>query len=92
MNYVESLRLDLAPKGIDVTLAAPGFVVSKDTRKKRSKPMSMALDPAADLLFAAILARRPYVTFPARLAWIARLMRLLPPALYDPLIRRLDRR
>lgn len=92
MNYMESLRLDLAPKGIAVTLAAPGFIVSKDTRKKRSKPMSIALDPAADLLFDAIVARRAYVTFPARLAWIARLMRLLPPALYDALIRRLDRR
>lgn len=91
MNYMESLRLDLAPRGIAVTLAAPGFVVSRDTRKKRSKPMAMALDPAADLLAAAISARRPYVTFPARLAAIARLLRLLPPALYDPLIRRLNR-
>lgn len=91
MNYVESLRLDLTPKGIAVTLAAPGFVVSRDTRKKRSKPMSIALDPAADILFAAILDKRPYVSFPRRLAWIARLMRLLPAGLYDPLIRKLDR-
>jgi short-subunit dehydrogenase len=92
MNYTESLRLDLAPKGIAVTLAAPGFIVSRDTRKKRSKPLSIALDPAADILFAAILAKKPYVTFPWRLAWLARLMRLLPAGLYDPLIRRLDRR
>lgn len=92
MNYTESLRLDLAPKGIGVTLAAPGFIVSRDTRKKRSKPMSIALDPAADILFAAILARRSYVSFPWRLAWIGRLMRLLPASLYDPLIRKLDRR
>ena len=92
MNYMESLRLDLAPKGIAVTLAAPGFIASRDTRKKRSKPMSIALDPAADLLFAAILAKRAYVSFPWRLAWIGRLMRLLPAALYDPIIRRLDRR
>ncbi len=92
MNYTESLRVDLAPQGIAVTLAAPGFIVSRDTRKKRSKPMAMALDPAADLLTAAILARRPYVSFPVRLAWIARLMRVLPARLYDPLIRALDRR
>lgn len=92
MNYMESLRLDLAPKGIAVTLAAPGFIVSRETRKKRSKPMAMALDPAADILAAAILAKRRYVTFPARLAWIARLLRLLPAVFYDPLIRALDRR
>lgn len=92
MNYMESLRLDLAPKGIAVTLAAPGFIVSRDTRKKRSKPMSIPLDPAADILFAAILAKRAYISFPWRLAWIGRFMRLLPAWLYDPIIRRLDRR
>lgn len=92
MNYTESLRIDLAPKGIAVTLAAPGFIVSRDTRKKRSKPMAIALDPAADRLMAAILAKQPYVSFPARLAWIARVLRVLAAGLYDPLIRRLDRR
>ncbi|HWA48953.1 MAG TPA: SDR family NAD(P)-dependent oxidoreductase [Dongiaceae bacterium] len=92
MNYIESLRLDLTPKGIAVTLAAPGFIVSRDTRKKRSKPMSIALDPAADILFAAIRAKRAYISFPWRLAWTARLLRLLPAGLYDPLIRKLDRR
>ena len=92
MNYIESLRIDLAPRGIAVTLAAPGFVVTKDTKKQRAKPMSMQVEPAADLLAKAILARRPYISFPWTLAWIARLTRLLPPPLYDRLIRALDRR
>lgn len=92
MNYIESLRVDLAPRGIAVTLAAPGFVVSKNTRKKREKPLSMRLDPAADILVKAILDQRPYITFPWTLAWIARLMRLLPAPLYDRLIRALDKR
>ncbi len=92
MNYIESLRIDLAPKGIAVTLAAPGFVVTKDTKKQRAKPMSMSVEPAAELLAKAILARRPYVSFPWTLAWIARLTRFLPAPLYDRLIRALDRR
>ena len=92
MNYIESLRIDLAPHGIAVTLAAPGFVATKDTKKQRAKPMSVGVEPAADLLASAILARRPYVSFPWTLAWIARLMRLLPAPLYDRLIRSLDRR
>lgn len=92
MNYIESLRIDLAPRGISVTLAAPGFVVTKDTKKQRAKPMSISVEPAADLLTTAILARRPYVTFPWTLAWIARLMRLLPASIYDRLIRALDSR
>ena len=92
MNYIESLRIDLAPRGIAVTLAAPGFVATKDTRKQRAKPMSMQVEPAANLLAKAIVARRSYVSFPWTLAWIARLLRLLPPPLYDRLIRALDRR
>jgi short-subunit dehydrogenase len=91
MNYIESLRIDLAPRGIAVTLAAPGFVVTRDTKKQRAKPMSMDVEPAADRLAKAILAQRPYVTFPWTLAWIARLMRLLPAGAYDRLIRALDR-
>jgi short-subunit dehydrogenase len=81
----------LAPRGIAVTLAAPGFVATKDTKKQRAKPMSMQVEPAADLLAKAILARRPYISFPWTLAWIARLTRLLPAPLYDRLIRALDR-
>jgi short-subunit dehydrogenase len=92
MNYIESLRIDLAPRGIAVTLAAPGFVATKDTKKQRAKPMAMSVEPAADLLAKAILSRRPFVSFPWRVAWIARLMRLLPAPLYDRLIRALDRR
>jgi short-subunit dehydrogenase len=91
MNYIESLRIDLAPRGISVTLAAPGFVVTKDTKKQRAKPMAMQLDRAADILADSILKKKRYVSFPLRLAWLAALMRLLPASLYDRLIRVLDR-
>jgi short-subunit dehydrogenase len=92
MNYIESLRIDLAPKGIAVTLAAPGFVITKDTKSQRAKPMAMKLDRAAEILANSILRKKPYVTFPWPLAWLARLMRVLPAGLYDRLIRKLDRR
>lgn len=92
MNYIESLRVDLGPRGIAVTLAAPGFVATKDTKKQRAKPLAMDVERAADLLAKAILSQRPYVTFPWTVAWIARLMRLLPAPLYDRLIRRLSKR
>ena len=91
MNYIESLRIDLAPRGIAVTLAAPGFVVTKDSRKQRAKPMSMQVEPAANVLAKAILARRPYVEFPVDAGLDRTFMRLLPAGLYDRLIRRLDR-
>lgn len=90
MNYMESLRIDLEPKGISVTLAAPGFVVSKGTRKQRARPMSMELDRAVDILANSILKKKRYVAFPRPLLCIAHLLRLLPAGLYDRLIRRLD--
>jgi short-subunit dehydrogenase len=92
MNYMESLRVDLAPRGIAVTLAAPGFIASRNTDKQRAKPMAMSLDRAVEVLARSILGRKAYVSFPWTLAWIARLLRLLPPSLYDRLIRRLSRR
>jgi len=92
MNYIESLRIDLAPRGIAVTLAAPGFVITKETKKRRAKPMAMELERAVDILSQSIFQKKHYVSFPWTLVWVARLMRLLPAPLYDRLIRALDRR
>ncbi len=92
MNYIESLRIDLAPKGISVTLAAPGFVITKATRKQRIKPMAMELDRAVAVLASSILKKRRYVAFPWPLVCLAYFMRLLPASIYDRLIRLLDRR
>lgn len=91
MNYIESLRIDLAPKGISVTLAAPGFVITKDTKKQRSKPMAMELDRAVDILANSILKKKRYVAFPRPLVCLAHVVRVLPASLYDRLMRRLDR-
>jgi short-subunit dehydrogenase len=91
MNYIESLRIDLAPRGILVTLAAPGFVVTKDTRKQRAKPMAMQLEPAVEILARSIIEKRSYVAFPTTLAWLASVMRMMPASVYDRLVRRLDK-
>ena len=34
---MESLRIDLRPKGIDVTVLAPGFVRTKPKKKKKNR-------------------------------------------------------
>jgi short-subunit dehydrogenase len=91
MNYIESLRIDLAPRGIAVTLAAPGFVRTKETRKQRAKPMAMQLEAAVETLARSVLEKKGYVAFPWTMVWLAHAMRLLPASVYDRLIRRLDR-
>ncbi len=84
MTLLESLRVDLAPRGIAVSTICPGFIRSAMTaRNKFRMPFLMDLDPAADKIFRAILAKRRVYAFPWPLALAARLGRLVPRAVYD---------
>ncbi|MEE9607566.1 MAG: SDR family NAD(P)-dependent oxidoreductase [Myxococcota bacterium] len=86
-NLMESLRIDLRGRGVDVTLIAPGFVRTKPgAKKKRSKPFSLDLEVATARMHRAILTREPYLAFPRPVAWAAALGRALPAALYDRLL------
>jgi short-subunit dehydrogenase len=76
---LESLRVDCHPAGIMVTAAFPGYV---DT------PMITAEEPAARIL-VAIERGRAEVWFPRWTALQARLLRLLPPAARERIVRRL---
>ena len=83
-NMMESLRIDLAPKGIDVTVLAPGFVRTKP--HKKAKPLQMELERATMLMCRAIAARKRFYAFPLPLAAGAALGWSLPAALYDRLM------
>lgn len=86
-NMMESLRIDLRGQGIDVTVLAPGFVrIKPGSARKRNKPFRLELEPATERMHRAILARRAYDAFPASLATLVAIARLLPPALYDRLL------
>ncbi|MBX3024824.1 SDR family NAD(P)-dependent oxidoreductase [bacterium] len=87
-NMMESLRIDLRPQGVDVTVLLPGFVRIKPgaTRRKRNKPLRLELEPATRLMHRAIVARKPYYAFPASLAMLVGIARLLPAALYDRIL------
>ena len=81
---MESLRIDLRPRGIDVTILAPGFVRTKlGKKKKKSRPLSLELETATRLMQRAIDARKPSYAFPKSLAALVWLARLVPDALYD---------
>jgi short-subunit dehydrogenase len=86
-NLMESLRIDLRSRGVDVTVIAPGFVRTKPGGgKKKGKPLQMALEPATELMHRAIVARKPYYAFPKSLAALLWLGRILPCAVYDRLL------
>jgi NAD(P)-dependent dehydrogenase (short-subunit alcohol dehydrogenase family) len=83
---MESLRIDLAPHGIDVTVIAPGFVQTKPGRK--SKPFQLDLEQATARMARAIRARRKSYAFPLPLVLATGFGRLLPAPLYDRLLAR----
>lgn len=83
-NMMESLRIDLRSRGVDVTVIAPGFVRTKPgNTTKRNRPLRMELEAATRLMHGAIIARTPYYAFPRALVALAWLGRLLPASIYD---------
>jgi short-subunit dehydrogenase len=84
-NLMESLRIDLKPLGIDVTLVLPGFVRTKPSRKKK-RLLEMDLEDATERIHRAIQKRKRYYAFPKSLALLLTVLRLLPATAYDRLL------
>jgi short-subunit dehydrogenase len=83
---MESLRIDLVPYGVDVTVLSPGFVRTQPN--KRRKPFQVDLEQATLRMARAIRARRKSYAFPLPLVLGAGFGRLLPAPLYDRLLSR----
>jgi short-subunit dehydrogenase len=83
---MESLRIDLASHGIDVTVLSPGFVRTRP--EKRRKAFQVDLEAATARMARAIRARRKAYAFPLPLVLGAGFGRLLPAPLYDRLLKR----
>ena len=84
---MEGLRVDLARRGIIVTLLMPGFVHT-DPEKKR-KPLALSLDAATERMARAIDAGKLYDAFPWSLRLPLVLLRIAPAPLADRLLRAL---
>lgn len=85
--YLETLRVDLAGKGIQVTTIHPGFVRTPLTSKNKKMPFLVESADAARIMADGIEARRKEVNFPLPLVAAMRLVRVLPNFLYDRLIK-----
>ncbi len=80
----ESLRLDLAPRGISVTIIHPGFIKTPLTAGRQAKlPWLMEVDDAANKMLRAIEQRKKSYAFPWQLASIVRLGMIMPNFMYD---------
>jgi short-subunit dehydrogenase len=86
--FFESLRIDLEPKGIDVTIIHPGFIKTPLTAgREANMPFLMERDDAVKKMARAIEKRRKRYSFPWQLATIVRASMIMPIWMYDRITR-----
>ena len=86
ISYLESLRLEMRPYGIKVVTIAPGYIESPMTAvNPYSMPFLLPAPKAAERFAAAITRGVSYTVIPWQMGVVAKLLRLLPNALYDRL-------
>lgn len=82
--YCESLRGELSASGVKVVTVCPGYVDTPLTQGNRyGMPFLMRADDFADQAFRTIQAGISYRVIPWQMGVVAKLMRLLPNALFD---------
>lgn len=84
--YCESLRGECRGSGVRVVTLLPGYVATPLTaRNPYSMPFLLQPHEFARRAAAAIAAGRRSVVIPWQMAWVVRLMRVLPDMLFDRL-------
>lgn len=82
--YLESLRVEMLHHNIAVTTIAPGYIRTPMTDiNTYNMPFLMDADIAAHKFVNAIERKKRFVVIPWQMGWVARLMRLIPPVLWD---------
>lgn len=84
ISYCESLRGELRASGVKVVTLLPGYVDTPLTRTNRYRmQFLMTAEAFADRAFRAIEAGTSYRVIPWQMGIVAKLLRLLPNALFD---------
>lgn len=84
ISYCETLRGELRGTGVKVVTIAPGYVDTPLTRQNRyPMPFLMKPEDFADAAFRTIAAGKSYRVIPWQMGVLAKLLRLLPDAVFD---------
>ncbi len=93
ITYLEALRIELRGSGVKVVTVSPGYVATPMTAANPYRmPFILPADAAARRIARVIDAGRAHAVVPWQMAVVARLMRLLPNALYDRMFRHAGRK
>ena len=85
--YCESLRVECAGHGLKVVTLVPGYIATPLTQRNPYRmPFLMPADAFAERAWRAIQAGASYRVIPWQMAIVAKVLRLLPNALYDRLM------
>ena len=82
--YLEALRVEMAAFNITVTTIAPGYIRTPMTDANQfSMPFLMDADVFADQFIKAVIAKRCFAVIPWQMGVVVKIMRLIPPCLWD---------
>ena len=84
ISYCESLRLELKRYGIAVVTICPGYIDTPMTRgNPYAMPFLMPVERFAEAAVRTIAAGSSYAVIPWQMGIVAKLLRVLPNAVYD---------
>lgn len=90
INMCESMKTELEPHGVTVSVICPGFVKTPLTDKNTfPMPFLIEADAAADYIVRGLAARKFEIAFPPLFALIMKTLKILPNALFFALSRRM---
>ncbi len=93
VTWLESLRAELHGSGVAVVCICPGYIDTPMTRVNRFRmPFLLPADEFARRMARAVAAKRSLAVIPWQMAIAAKLLKLMPDALYDRLAARAPRK
>jgi decaprenylphospho-beta-D-erythro-pentofuranosid-2-ulose 2-reductase len=75
----------LAPSGVSVSVIRPGFVHTRMTQGMRAAPLSQTAQQVADVVVAAVRARREQAWAPSAMRWVMSVLTHLPRSVFRKL-------
>ncbi len=86
ITYLESLRVEMSGSGVAVVTLCPGFIATPMTRHNPYwMPFILPPDKAARLMARAMARGRRFYVLPWQMAWVGRVLRVVPRPLFDRL-------